>query len=266
MTMTVALPAAPRWRSLVGAFLLGLTALLLPSCENGGHFTILGYTTRPNYDPNIRTVRLNIFKNLTMYRGLEFELAESLTREIELQTPFKVVGLGSSADTELSGTIVTYNKNVINRNQENEIREAETVLAALVVWRDLRTGEVISNPLPGARPAIPLVMPEMLVGSPPGAVAPLDGSMVPPSAPLPTPPGAPVVAAPGVVVPPPLPAPAPVVVQSTASFIPELGQSITSARKRNVDSLAVQIISMMELPWPTPTHEPCTPGVSAAAP
>ena len=46
--------------------------------------------------------------------------------------------------------------------------------------------------------------------------------------------------------PPPRP---PVLVQSIGGFIPELGESLTTAQKRNVDRLAVQIVSMMEKPW-----------------
>jgi hypothetical protein len=38
-------------------------------------------------------------------------------------------------------------------------------------------------------------------------------------------------------------------IQSTSSFIPELGESLTTAEKFNVDKLAVQIVSMMEIPW-----------------
>ncbi len=41
----------------------------------------------------------------------------------------------------------------------------------------------------------------------------------------------------------------PVMVQSIASAIPELGQSLTTSEKSNVDHLAVQIVSMMEKPW-----------------
>jgi hypothetical protein len=41
----------------------------------------------------------------------------------------------------------------------------------------------------------------------------------------------------------------PVLVQSLTTFIPELGQSITTAEKENVDRLAVQIVSLMEKPW-----------------
>ena len=32
-------------------------------------------------------------------------------------------------------------------------------------------------------------------------------------------------------------------------FIPELGGSLTTAEKQNVDRLAIQIVSMMEIPW-----------------
>jgi Lipopolysaccharide-assembly len=204
-------PGAPRCHpATLAACRVALLAgiLLLPACGSDGQFCILGYTTRPNYNSNIRTVRVPIFKNLTFRRGLEFELTRAVVREIEAKTPYKVVS-GDDADTELSGTILTLTKSVINRTQLNEVREAETVLGVEVVWKDLRTGEILSQPPP-----------------PPGA---------PP--PPPPPPGQP---------PPP---PKPVLIQSTASFIPELGESITTAQKRNVDRLAVQIVSMMETPW-----------------
>src|SRR5262249_60569597 len=49
--------------------------------------------------------------------------------------------------------------------------------------------------------------------------------------------------------PPPPPLPPPPVLISTADFVPELGESITPARQKNVNRLAVQIVSMMEKPW-----------------
>jgi len=39
-----------------------LFALALCGCESGGHFTFLGYTTRPNYDTCIKTVYVPIFQ------------------------------------------------------------------------------------------------------------------------------------------------------------------------------------------------------------
>jgi hypothetical protein len=195
-------------RALLAGPLAG-TTLALPACTWDGNFTVLGYTTRPNYDCSIRTVRVPMFQNVTIWRGLEFELTRAVVREIEQRTPYKVVSAECNADTELTGTIVSFNKLLLNRNQLNEVREAQTTLAVEVVWRDLRTGEVLSRP---------------------------DANKPPPlGAPVPGEPGAP---------PPP-----PVLVQSLATFIPEVGESITAARKQNVDRLAVQIVSMMEAPW-----------------
>jgi len=176
---------------------------------------ILGYTTRPNYDTSIHTIRVLPFKTRiledTVRRGVEFELTEAVIREIELKTPYKVVSAGCDADTELTGTIVSYTKGILNNNQENLVREAETLLTAEVVWKNLRTGEVLSAP----------------------RRKPQD---VPPAA----------LNAPVTALPPP---PPPVLVQSSANFIPEVGQSFASARQKNVDNLAVQIVSMMEKPW-----------------
>jgi hypothetical protein len=185
-------------------------ALVLSSCEGGGHFTLLGYTTRPNYDPNIHTVYVPVFKNLTFWRGLEFQLTQAVIREIEATTPFKVVSDCDGADTELLGTIISYNKNLLNRNQLNEVREAETVLGVQVVWRDRRTGEILSQP---RRPVAP---------------PPLAPDMPPPPEPGLQP---------------------PVLVQSLGHFIPELGGTVTSAEQENVKALAIKIVSMMEKPW-----------------
>ncbi len=211
-------------RRLVGVALLTAAALALPSCESGGHFCILGYTTRPNYDPNIHTVYVPIFKNKTIWRGLEFELTQAVVREIESKTPFKVQSDCDKADTELLGTIVQFNKNILNVNQLNEVRDVETVLGVEVIWRDRRTGEILSTPRPPG--AVSPVAPP---------IAPLGGFSGPP----PTPPP-----------PPPLdPATKPILIQSTAEFVPEIGQSMATAQKQNVDRLAIQIISMMEKPW-----------------
>jgi hypothetical protein len=192
--------------------LLVFAALLLPSCSSDGNLCILGYTTQPNYDTNIHTVRVPIFKNYTMRdstrQGIEFDLTRAVIREIELKTPYKVVGADCNADTELTGTIVGFTKAILNRNQLNEVREAEMTLKVEVIWKDLRTGEILS--LPKLRP---------------DPLPPLGDA-------------------------PPLPAlPPPLTLASTADFVPEVGESITTARKKNVDRMAVQIVSMMEKPW-----------------
>jgi hypothetical protein len=185
----------------------------LPGCEAGGNFTLLGYTTRPNYRCDIHSIRVNIFKNQT-YRdetrqGIEVDLTRAIVRQIQLKTPFQVK---DDADTELCGKIVSLTKNILNRNQENLPRETETDLAVEVKWVDLRTGENLTKPMHG-----------------PGAPPP------PPTGPLP--PGAP---------PPPTDT---VAVFSIGQLIPEIGQSNATAYQQNVERMAVQIVSMMEEPW-----------------
>jgi hypothetical protein len=211
--------------------LLLAATVLLPSCESGGNFTLFGYTTRPNYDPNIHSVRVPIFRNLTMRdsvrEGTEFQLTEEVKREIQLHTPIRVVGANDCADSELVGTIVRFTKLPLINNQENEVRDAQVDLGVEVVWRDLHTGEVLSQMK--VKLDYPLPLTDLPVA-------------------------------------PPLP-PAQAVGSST--FAPEIGQSFTTARQEAVQRLAVQVRQMMEEPWTLPPRPNpcCTPsGASPPAP
>lgn len=215
------------WQSGLAALAAVALVLLLPACEEGGHFTVFQYTTRPNYDMRIHTVHVPIFQNRTFWRGIEFDLTRAVIREIEAKTPYKVVSDPFTADSVLSGSIISFNKNILNRTQLNEVREAETTLAVEIVWKG-RGGEILSRPAPRE---VATAAPSLPVAEGPS--------------PLPVPLGPPPLDA---TPPPPPPAP-PVLVQSIGGFIPELGQSLTSAQKSNVDRLAVQIVSMMEKPW-----------------
>src|SRR5690242_17671653 len=81
-------------RFLAPAALLAPLALVLPSCEAGGNFTLLGYTTRPNYRTDICSVRVPIFKSRIYFdetrQGLEMDLTRAIVKQIELKTPYKV--------------------------------------------------------------------------------------------------------------------------------------------------------------------------------
>jgi hypothetical protein len=134
-----------------GGLLLGLSAVLLflPACTWDGHFTLLGYSTRPNYDTCYKTIRVNIFKDPTFWAvvpapGLEQNLTWALVHEIEQKTPWKVSQ--NNPDLEVTGVIRSFTKSVLNYNQLNEQREVETTLVCEVVWRDLRTGQILSTP------------------------------------------------------------------------------------------------------------------------
>lgn len=199
-------------------------------CSSERPLSILGYRIGANqlYDTSIRTVYVPTFHNqafqTTPYRGLEVEITKAVIREIEAKTPYKVVSDPQQADTELIGNLVGIDKALLNRNQQNTIREGEVTLRVEVLWRDLRDGRILSNPrLQGNQP-IPLPVQEL-------DIPPFDPNV--PAAPPPM----------------QVQEPLPVLLVSTGRMLPELGESNATAAQLATQRLATQIVSMMERPW-----------------
>src|SRR5262249_207880 len=151
-------------------------------------------------------------------------------------------------------------KNMLNYNQLNEVREAETHLTVEVVWKDLHTGEPLSQPRPRGIESYPdlSTLPPVGARPLPQPVAALPGVNIPvPVSPSATEPVTPPPEVPdprdqgGLAIPvPPAPVrPLPVVLSTSASFIPELGGSLRTAQQQNVNRMAIQIVNMMEKPW-----------------
>jgi len=142
--------------------LLIATVALQAGCGWDGHFSLFGYSTRPNYDLTIKTVYVPIFKNDTFYKWKEEDLTRYVIREIESKTPYKVVSSPMHADTELIGKIKFVQKQLINQNQVGEVRQAQVIITAEILWRDLRpgkVGDVLSAPRQGGPGAPPPGMP-----------------------------------------------------------------------------------------------------------
>jgi Lipopolysaccharide-assembly len=192
------------------AFCLLLAGLAcLSGCESGGHFTLLGYTTKPPFDCDIRNVYVPIALNTTYLRGVEYDLTRAVVRELGT-SPYKVTSDRTRADTELVMKVVLNGKSVILMNQLGENRDAEVRINIEVVWRDLRpghTGDILSNPKRFDAKEVPL----------PGD-APAKAPMA-----------------------------VPLLVTPSASYIPELGGSNTSAQAQMVNRAAKQIVNMMEV-------------------
>jgi hypothetical protein len=254
---------ASRWRELL---LAGL-CLCLPACAEDGNFTLFGYSSAPNYDTTLHTIRVPIFQNKTYARGLEFELTDALVTAIEQNTPYKVVT--GDADMEITGTILSYGKQSILQDPLNEPRQYESALVVEIVWKNLRTGQFFTKPRKGPyNPNDPEVVlepdPPPLPGVPSAPSAP--GTLALPSVPTgPVPPGA-ALGQPATLIdpnappgPPPLPGPPVpnarppkppvIVVKSVVDWIPELGESYASSRHRACLRLANSITWMMEKPW-----------------
>jgi hypothetical protein len=162
----------------------------------------------------------------TPYRGIEVDLQRAVVREIGKRTRFKVISDPERADTELQANVVGIDKTVLNRNLQNLIREADLVLSVDVLWRDLRSGEVLSAPKRGRQPG-PAGVP-VIPGDPP--------PVFDPSNPAPPPPEVVQVAPPTRLV-------------ATGRLLPELGESSSTAQQRAVNAMAIQIVQMMERPW-----------------
>ncbi len=193
--------------------IVALAALCaLAGCESGGHFTIFGYTTKPPFDPNIRTVYVPIPQNASWMKNIEFDLEQAVLTELGMRAGApRVTSDRNRADTELIMKITNpTTKNVIIFNQLGETRNAELGIQIEVIWRDLRPGHV-------------------------GDILSNKKRFDPEQKPLP---GEAAATAPG---------PVPYLVTPRAQYIPELGQSNNSANVMAARSGAKQIVNMMEM-------------------
>ena len=115
---------------------LALAALILSGC---------GYTQKELFPQDYRSVSVPIVKNLTFYRGIEFDVTEALIKEIELRTPYKVIA-PASADTELTGTIVSVNQLQVSQRSTGAVpQEMQMSLVIDWQWKDLRSGKPIRD-------------------------------------------------------------------------------------------------------------------------
>jgi hypothetical protein len=192
-----------------------LLCLMLPGlvclsgCENGGHFTFLGYTTQPPFDTSIRTVYVPVAGNTTFLRNIEFDLTREVIRAIGT-SPYKVTSDRNRADTELILKVTNYGKSTLLINQLGEARDVELRLAIEVEWRDLRPGhlgDILTNPKRFDPNEAPL---------------PGDSKAIAPKA-------------------------VPLVVTPGGTYTPELGGSNNTAQLQAVRRAAMQIVNMMEV-------------------
>ncbi len=203
---------------------LGAATPLALGCRSGGNIKLFGYTTEPQFDPNIRSIYIPTFKLTAFitspYRGIDVDVTQAVVQELAARrSPMKIVSDPARADTELIGTIVTVSKNVLNRNPQNLTREAEIILSVDIVWRDLRTSEILTNRKAAERPAATGAFDPSLEVGPPVKADPV---------------------------------PAPVRITATGRALPELGESNATAEQMAAKRLAKQIVNMMERNWELP--------------
>jgi hypothetical protein len=103
-----------------------------------------GYSDEWLYNEHVATVYVEMFDNRTFRRGLEYTLTDALVKQIEAQTPYKVVSDRSIADSVLSGTVVDISESVLSGERETGLPlEKLDQATAQVSWKNLRSGEYI---------------------------------------------------------------------------------------------------------------------------
>jgi hypothetical protein len=199
--------ACRAWGIVICLLLPGLA--FLSGCESGGHFTLFGYTTKPPFNLDIRTVYVPIALNTTYIRGVEFDLTKEVIRALGT-SPYRVTSDRNHADTELIMKVSNNGKAVILTNQLGENRDAEVRLYIEIEWRDLRpghVGDILTNPKRFDPNEAPL----------PGEAKALAPQAVP------------------------------LLITPTGTYTPELGGSNQTAQLQAVRRAATQIVHMMEV-------------------
>jgi hypothetical protein len=147
-----------------------------------------GWHVQAPYDTSdVKTVFV-YFKTQTFRRDLQLMLTEAVTKEINLRTPYRVVGDPTKADSILKGVITVTDKNLVVEAPTNLPREVNGMMTVYVNWTHNPPTEFEEK-----RP--------------------------------------------------------PTLVTEVNNFIPEVGETTLSAYMQIVQSIAKQMVDMMEHPW-----------------
>jgi hypothetical protein len=95
------------------------------------------------YPVDVRTVYVPMFESESFRRHLGERLTEAVCKQIETDTPFKVVN-SPNADSVLSGRIVSDTKRTIVENRFDDVRDSEYNMQVIVTWAN-RKGDVIQQ-------------------------------------------------------------------------------------------------------------------------
>jgi hypothetical protein len=125
-------------------FACALASLLMPGCA------AYRFGSETLYAPDVTTVYVPMIESDSFRRDLGERLTEAVIKEIELKTPYKVVGT-PDADSILVARLIGERKLLEFENQNDDPRALEYALTAQVTWQTRRRqplAPVNSIPLP----------------------------------------------------------------------------------------------------------------------
>lgn len=123
----------------VGFFSFAYFCLFICGCS-----LLEGYSNEPLFPEDIRSVYVEMFDSQSSYRGVEWELSDSIAKRIESQCGYKVIDDRSRADSVISGFIESIGQGALAIERETgRSVETEINLAATFNWKNLKTGELL---------------------------------------------------------------------------------------------------------------------------
>lgn len=124
---------------------IAIAALATASLAGCASDPTKGYSSASLFPDGISTVAVPIFTNDSYTRDVEFELTDALIKQLEVNTPYKVVSEGR-ADTILLGQIRKIELDQLSKSQQTGL--SEEVIVSVTIdfqWKDLRSGRVIAG-------------------------------------------------------------------------------------------------------------------------
>lgn len=103
-----------------------------------------GYSSASLYPASVSSVYVEMFDNMSFWRGVEYELSDALAKRVAADTPYKIISSRDRADTVLSGQLVSVSQSVLSTERQiGRALEKEVRLDAVVNWKDLKTGNLL---------------------------------------------------------------------------------------------------------------------------
>jgi hypothetical protein len=115
--------------------LWGLSLLLCVGCGYSAHFKM---------PEGVDSVAIEVFRNRTLYREVDFEFTNALRREISAKTPLKIEA-ADQADALFTGEILDYRRYVLREDRNDVPTEFRVVIDVSYQVKDLKTGKVIAE-------------------------------------------------------------------------------------------------------------------------
>lgn len=127
----------PRRRVAMGRWVVAmLVGMLVAGC---------GFSSEPLHRKTVRTVYVEIPQSREFRRGIEFELAEALRKQLDVDTRYKNAPR-EKADTILSAEVLEWRGSTIGRHFGTDLpRETTGTLVIRYRWQDMRSGTLLRD-------------------------------------------------------------------------------------------------------------------------